>query len=85
MKDFFKNRRAQLSIVNMLFFVILIICAVAVTPIISQSIHSGDMYQNGSSIERLIYDAIVPFFWLGIIITFFMYISPLAPNFRQFQ
>jgi len=48
----FNSRKAQLSIVNILFFLILIIVMAVVSPIADEAITSTDYYSNSSGVNR---------------------------------
>ena len=74
------NRKAQLSLINIIFFVILVAMAAVTTPIISDFLSSAVNNTNLSSTSVLIINSIVPVFWLGVIITFFLYVAPLRPQ-----
>lgn len=73
------NKKGQLSITNILFWVILVAIGAVVTPILSDFAYQASQQAN-SSLGTVIAQAIVPMFWLGIIITFFIYISPIRPS-----
>lgn len=76
------NRKGQLSIVNMIFFVFIVGIAVVITPVINSFINDAISTNNITGISATIMQSIVPIFWLGIIVTFFIYISPISV--RQF-
>lgn len=73
------NRKGQLSIVNMLFWVILVAIGAILTPILSDFANQAAVSAN-STLGTIIAGAIVPMFWLGVLITFFLYITPIRPS-----
>ena len=77
------NTKGQLSIVNILFFVIILGFAVVVTPVAQSFIDASITANNITGISALIMNAIVPFMWLGILATLFIYIAPVG-QVRQF-
>lgn len=74
------TKKGQLSIVNIFSFMILVIIMAILTPFISGFI--SDMISNGnySDIQIMVANAIVPLMWVGLIITFFLYLTPIRPN-----
>lgn len=76
------NKQAQLSIINIVFFLILVVLAAVVTPIMNGVLQDvlNTSNMNLSSTARLAVQAVIPFFWLGVIITFFLYVSPIRPE-----
>jgi hypothetical protein len=77
------NKVGQLSIVNIMFFVIIVAVAVVCTPVMMGFIDDAVTTYNISGLTYLIMESIIPVFWLGIIATFFIYISPIS-QVRQF-
>lgn len=73
-------KKAQLSLINIVFFVILVAMAAVTTPIISAFISDAVNSSNLSGTSTIIVNSIVPVFWLGVIITFFLYVTPLRPR-----
>ena len=75
-------KKGQLSIINVIFFLILVVLVAVVTPIISSFITDYQTTNNisASSTTGLLTNAIVPFIWLGVIITFFLYVTPVRPQ-----
>jgi hypothetical protein len=71
------KKKGQLSITNIMFYVIIVIVAVVCTPIISTAISDSISTNNITGLSALVMNAIVPVFWLGIIATFFIFISPI--------
>ena len=74
------NNRGQLSIINIIFFMILVfimaICSGVVNSFLTQ--FATDMNFTGLSLTLI--NLIVPFMWLGLVITFFLYITPIRPQ-----
>lgn len=73
----FKNKKGQLSLINMLWWVILVAVGAVLTPLLADFAAIGANNSN-STMGSLIASAIVPFFWLGIVITFFIYVIPVG-------
>lgn len=76
----FRNRRGQLSIINIIFFLIIIAISVVVTPIMNDFLTAMVVANNFTGISLLIVNAIIPMYWLGIVVTFFMYVTPIRPQ-----
>jgi len=73
------NKQGQLSITNILFWVVLVAIGAVVTPILSEFAYMASVEAN-SSLGTVIAQAIVPMFWLGVVITLFIYVSPVRPT-----
>jgi len=77
------SKLGQISIVNLIFFVFIVAIGAVVTPII---VGFTDMAVNATnnSMAQMIANTIIVFFWLGIALTFILYIVPtyIAPNRR---
>jgi len=73
----FKNKKGQLSLINMLWWVILVAVGAIFTPILADFANIAANNSN-STMGSIIASAIVPFFWLGIVITFFIYVVPMG-------
>lgn len=71
------SKRGQLSIVNIIFFLILVVIAAVVSPIISETMDTSIATNNYTGVTALLMNSIVPMFWIGIIITFFLYVTPV--------
>lgn len=80
MKTRFK--KGQLSIINIVFFMVLVVLVAVLTPIINSFITEYQTSNNitSSSTTGLITNAIVPLIWVGVIITFFLYVTPVRPQ-----
>lgn len=74
------NKTGQLSIINIVFFLILVVLAAVISPIISEVLDDSIATNNYTGIVALLMNSIVPMFWLGIIITFFLYVTPIRPQ-----
>lgn len=72
------KKKGQLSITNIMFFVIIVVVAVVVTPIMSGAIDDSITTNNITGLSALVMNSIVPVFWLGIVATFFIFISPIS-------
>lgn len=78
------NKKGQLSFINIFSWVILLILGVIFTPMINSFISDTiNNTANLSTMTLLIMRSILPMFWLGIVITFFLYVAPIQP--RQYQ
>ena len=75
------NKKGQLSFINIFSWVILLILAVIFTPMINSFISDTiNNTANLSTMTLLIMRSILPMFWLGIVITFFLYVAPIQPR-----
>lgn len=74
------NKSGQLSIVNIVFFLILVVVAAVVSPIISETMDESIAANNYTGITALLMNSIVPMFWIGIVLTFFLYVTPVRPQ-----
>ena len=74
------NGKGQLSIINIVFFVILVALAAVVSPIISNFMDDSIEANNYTGTTALLMNNIVVIFWIGIIITFFLYVTPIRPQ-----
>lgn len=70
------NKRAQLSIVNIVMWLILVAMGAVFTPIISEFANIAANATN-NTLTQIVANSLVPFFWIGIIITFFLYVTPM--------
>lgn len=78
------NKKGQLSFINIFSWVILLILGVIFTPMINSFISDTiNNTANLSTMTLLIMRSVLPMFWLGIVITFFLYVAPIQP--RQYQ
>jgi hypothetical protein len=62
------------------FFLILVILGAILTPIMSEFLDDTVDNNNYTGTTALLLNSIVPLFWIGIIITFFLYVTPLRPQ-----
>jgi hypothetical protein len=69
------NKKGQLSIINIVFFVFIVAIGAVVTPILVSFTDTVPTYTN-NSMAQTIATSIIVFFWLGIGLTFFLYIVP---------
>jgi hypothetical protein len=74
------SRLGQLSIINIVFFVILAIMGAILSPIISETMDTSITANNYTGITALLMNSVVPVFWIGIILTFFLYVTPIRPQ-----
>lgn len=75
-----KDKKGQLSIVNIVFFLILVAIGSIVSIIIDDFLTTQITENNITGLSATIMNFIVPLFWIGIIITFFLYVTPVRPQ-----
>lgn len=77
-----KYKRGQLSLINIIFWFILVVMAAVLSPVIGGFLDSYKTNNNisDSSTSGLIVNAIIPIFWLTIIITLILYATPVRPQ-----
>lgn len=73
-------KKGQLSIINIVFFLVLVILGAVLTPVFSEFLDETVTTNNYTGITALLLNSIVPLFWIGIIITFFLYVTPIRPT-----
>jgi hypothetical protein len=66
---------AQLQIVSILMFVLVVAVAAVISPIISNFMVDAINSTNATGTSLLLMQSVVPVFWIGIIITFFVMIG----------
>lgn len=76
------NKFAQLQIVSILMFVLVVAVAAIISPIIGTFMSDAINSSNATGTTLLLMQSVVPVFWIGIIITFFVMIG-LGGNNRQ--
>ena len=69
------NKKGQLSLINMVWWVILVAVGAVFTPILADFANIAATSAN-STMGTVIAGALVPFFWIGVILTFFIYVIP---------
>lgn len=77
------RKNGQLSIINILIWFVMIFISVILTPIMNDTITQAWICATNDTTQLLIAHAVVPIYWIGIIITLFLFVSPIRP--RQFQ
>lgn len=75
-----ESKKAQLSLINIVFFLIIVVLGAVVTPIMSGFITDLQNTTNLTTTSTIILNSIVPVFWLGVVITFFLYVAPVRPQ-----
>lgn len=70
------NNRGQLSLINIIFWVILVAVAAVLTPVVSTFMDSVANSTNNTT-TIILAQAVVPFFWLAIVITLLLYLTPV--------
>lgn len=71
-----KNKRGQLSLINIIFWVILVAVAAVLTPIISSFMDEVATGTNNTTVQ-VVASAVVPVFWIAVIVTLFLYLTPV--------
>jgi hypothetical protein len=78
-----KNKRGQLSIINIIFWALLLIVSVIVSPIIREFINQA-ISESTNSLEILALNAILPVYWLLLIGVLVMYAIPRSQGVTQY-
>ena len=76
----FKNKKGQLSMVNIIFFVILAFIMAISSSVLNGFLDGQIIANNYTGMTAVLINLIVPFMWLGLIITFFLYVTPIRPQ-----
>jgi hypothetical protein len=74
------NKKGQLSIVNIIFFLVLVAIVSVVSVVIDSFINASIIANNVTGTSLLLMQSIVPMIWIGVIITFFLYVTPVRPQ-----
>jgi MFS-type transporter involved in bile tolerance (Atg22 family) len=74
------SKKGQLSMVNIIFFLILVFIMAIVTSVISPFLAERIATDNITGMSATLMNLIVPFMWLGLVITFFLYVTPIRPQ-----
>lgn len=74
------TKKGQLSIVNIIFFMILAFMLAISSSVINSFINEQITVNNYTGMTLILMQLIVPFMWLGLIITFFLYVTPIRPQ-----
>jgi hypothetical protein len=69
------NKNAQLMIVNIIMFVMIIVLGAVLTPVISTFMNTAINDTNATGAGLLLMQSVVPVFWIGIIMLFFVMIG----------
>lgn len=75
-----KNSKGQLSLINIIFFVVLVFFVGVATAVLNPYIEDQIETNNYTGTTATIMNLIVPMIWLGAIITFFLYVTPIRSN-----
>ena len=73
----FKNRKGQLSIINIIYWIVLVIVSIVVTPIARGFINEA-ISQTNNTMEILVLNGILPIYWLVLIGVIVFYAVPIA-------
>lgn len=74
------NKKGQLSIINIIFYLILVFIMAIASGVINEFLTTAATAANYSGLTLTLVQLIVPFMWLGLIITFFLYVVPVRPQ-----
>lgn len=74
------NNKGQLSIINIIFYLILVFVMAICSGVINSFLTEMAVSMNASGLTLILMQLIVPFMWLGLIITFFLYVTPVRPG-----
>lgn len=72
------NKKAQLSIANVINWVILVVIVGVLTLVLSPIIVSITDSEN-NSLNKLVIYMVIPFLWLAVLLTLMMYAQPQYP------
>ena len=75
-----KNRKAQMTIIGVLLVFILVVILANLMPTILDQIAIGKNASGIGTSTKALMDLIPLFFWLGVIITLFIYVVPFRPT-----
>jgi ABC-type dipeptide/oligopeptide/nickel transport system permease component len=71
-----RNTKGQLQIIiSLILFVVVIAIAAVVSPVIGSFMDAAIISQNATGTSLILMQAVVPVFWIGIILIFLMMIS----------
>lgn len=76
----FNNKKGQLSITNVLFWIILVVFSVVMTPI-ARSFINDAIAQTNNSLEILALNGILPIYWILVIVALVNYAIPRNPQY----
>lgn len=74
------NNRGQLSLINIIFFMILALVMAVCSSVINSFLSEMVAANNYSATATLLINLIVPMMWIGLVITFFLYVVPMRPQ-----
>jgi uncharacterized protein (UPF0333 family) len=74
----FKNSKGQISVTNIIGWLVIVIVASIVSPILSDIVASVVANETNPTNKIVMY-ALVPIFWIGIIMMWFYYAQPQRP------
>lgn len=76
-------KKGQLTIVSIIMWVMLVIVAAVMTPIVQQSADTV-VNSTNNSMTQLTAQAITPVMWIGVIASFFVFVQPQFGGGRRF-
>jgi hypothetical protein len=74
------NKKGQLSLINIMFFIMLVFVAGIGAAILDDFIEEQVIAHNTTGVQALLMNNITTFLWLGVVITFFLYVTPIRPQ-----
>ena len=74
------NKRGQLSMVNIILFVVLALVMAVASSVINGFLQEQVTVNNYTGMTLILINLIVPLMWIGLIITFFLYVVPIRPQ-----
>jgi len=74
------NNRGQLSIINIIFFMILVFFMAVCSGVINQFLNDIAVTMNFTGLTLTLVNLIVPFMWIGLVVILFLYITPIRPQ-----
>lgn len=75
-----KNKKGQLTLVNMLGFFVNVVVAAVLTVPMSEIVSESVGMSNLSTTASIIMNSMIFFFWLAVLITLFLYVTPQRPE-----
>lgn len=74
------NKRGQLSIENIIYWIVLVIVSIVVTPIARGFINDA-ISQTNNTLEIFVLNGILPIYWLILIMVIVKYARPESPQY----
>jgi MFS-type transporter involved in bile tolerance (Atg22 family) len=80
MKQLKFNKKGQLSMVNIIFFLILAFVMAICSSVMNGFLNDQIIANNYTGMIATLINLVVPFMWLGLVVTFFLYVTPIQPR-----